>query len=90
MANRRSKLVPGCEAAIDQWKYEIAAELGISSGGAHTDLNSEFADELGHVSSGIQAGYWGHVSSRETGAVGGSITKRLVQMAEQTMRGTDV
>lgn len=34
-----------------------------------------------------QNGYYGNMTSRETGALGGHITKRLVQMAEQSMSG---
>ncbi|GAB2721252.1 small, acid-soluble spore protein, alpha/beta type [Paenibacillus thermoaerophilus] len=89
MANRRNKLVPGCEKAIDDWKYEIAAELGLAVGPqSPANLNTEFATELGAVPVGsVRSDYWGHLSSRETGAVGGSITKRLVEMAEQSNRG---
>ncbi|XID95817.1 small, acid-soluble spore protein, alpha/beta type [Paenibacillaceae bacterium WGS1546] len=32
-------------------------------------------------------GYYGNVTSRETGALGGYITKKLVQMAEQQLSG---
>jgi len=34
-----------------------------------------------------QNGYYGNMTSRETGSLGGQITKRLVQMAEQSMSG---
>lgn len=30
---------------------------------------------------------WGHLTSRENGSVGGEITKRLVQRAEQSLFG---
>ena len=29
--------------------------------------------------------YWGHISSRDAGAVGGTITQRLIQRAEETL-----
>lgn len=32
-------------------------------------------------------GYYGNVTSRETGALGGYITKKLVQIAEQQLSG---
>lgn len=32
-------------------------------------------------------GYYGNVTSRETGSLGGYITKKLVQMAEQQLSG---
>lgn len=50
-------LVPGIEQALDQMKYEIAQEFGVSLGANET--------------------------SRANGSVGGEITKRLVQQAEQ-------
>ncbi|WP_112180071.1 MULTISPECIES: alpha/beta-type small acid-soluble spore protein [Paraliobacillus] len=50
-------LVPGIEQALDQMKFEIAQEFGVSLGANET--------------------------SRANGSVGGEITKRLVQQAEQ-------
>lgn len=63
MTNRSSnKLVfPGAEAALNQMKYEIAQEFGVSLS----------PDE----------------SARANGSVGGEITKRLVQMAQQQLQG---
>lgn len=88
MANNR-KMVPQCQQALDQMKYEIAAELGLPvGGGLATFGNVEFASELGSLpAASIQEDYWGHIASRDTGAVGGTITKRLVQQAEQTLFG---
>ncbi|WP_226038003.1 alpha/beta-type small acid-soluble spore protein [Aquibacillus saliphilus] len=54
-------LVPGIEQALDQMKYEIAQEFGVSLGADTT--------------------------SRSNGSVGGEITKRLVQTAEQQFGG---
>lgn len=64
MANNNSNqlLVPGVQQALDQMKYEIAQEFGVSLGADTT--------------------------SRSNGSVGGEITKRLVQMAEQQFGGT--
>ncbi|WP_274365722.1 alpha/beta-type small acid-soluble spore protein [Paenibacillus thermotolerans] len=48
-------------------------------------LKYEVAQELG-----IQTpndGYWGYMATRDTGAIGGHITRRLVQIAEQTLAG---
>lgn len=63
MANNNSNqlLVPGVQQALDQMKYEIAQEFGVSLGADTT--------------------------SRSNGSVGGEITKRLVQMAEQQFGG---
>lgn len=87
------KVVPQCKAALDMMKYEIAAELGLPVGkqalqsfGAYT----EFATELGAVPAGsIKEDYWGHIASRDTGYVGGNITKRLIQKAEETLFSLD-
>ncbi|WP_199623663.1 alpha/beta-type small acid-soluble spore protein [Paenibacillus alkalitolerans] len=32
-------------------------------------------------------GYWGHVAARDAGAVGGSMVRKMVQIAEQTLAG---
>jgi len=48
-------------------------------------LKFEVAQELG-----IQIpndGYYGHMATRDTGAIGGHITRRLVQIAEQQLSG---
>jgi small acid-soluble spore protein B (major beta-type SASP) len=48
-------------------------------------LKMEAAQELGVQ---IPAdGYYGNYTSRETGSLGGYITKRLVQLAEQQLSG---
>ncbi|MDQ0090674.1 hypothetical protein J2T12_004097 [Paenibacillus anaericanus] len=48
-------------------------------------LKIEAAQELGVQ---IPAdGYYGNYTSRETGSLGGYITKRLVQLAEQQLSG---
>lgn len=52
-------VVPGSREAIDNMKYEIARELGITLG----------AD----------------TSSRLNGTVGGEMTRRLVQLGEQSL-----
>jgi len=65
-ASRNQKVVPGATAALDQMKYEIASELGISLS---------------------QDGYYGNLATRDAGYIGGNITRRLVQMAEQQLAG---
>ncbi|MCP1359296.1 alpha/beta-type small acid-soluble spore protein [Aneurinibacillus migulanus] len=59
--NRNNLVDPQARMAIDQMKYEIAAEFGVQLGPDTT--------------------------SRQNGSVGGEITKRLVQMAEQQLGG---
>ncbi|GED71837.1 small acid-soluble spore protein [Brevibacillus reuszeri] len=59
MANSNTILKYQARAALDQLKYEIAAEFGVNLGADTT--------------------------SRQNGSVGGEMTKRLVQYAEQQM-----
>ncbi|GGJ14078.1 spore protein [Alicyclobacillus cellulosilyticus] len=63
---RNTPVVPQSARVLEQLKYEIAHELGISI---------------------PQDGYWGTMLTRDTGAIGGNITKRLVQIAEQQLAG---
>ncbi|MBH5318480.1 alpha/beta-type small acid-soluble spore protein [Paenibacillus sp. GSMTC-2017] len=48
-------------------------------------LKYEVAQELGIALS--QDGYYGNLTTREAGSIGGSITRRLVQIAEQSLAG---
>jgi hypothetical protein len=48
-------------------------------------LKYEVAQELGIAIP--QDGYYGNMTSRDTGSIGGGITKRLVQIAEQQLAG---
>ena len=48
-------------------------------------LKFEVAQELGIQIP--QDGYYGHMATRDTGAIGGHIPRRLVQIAEQTLAG---
>lgn len=59
--NSNQLVVNGAEQALEQMKYEIASEFGVTLGADTT--------------------------SRTNGSVGGEITKRLVQMAEQQLGG---
>ncbi|CAH0321901.1 MULTISPECIES: alpha/beta-type small acid-soluble spore protein [Peribacillus] len=59
--NSNELVVNGAEQALEQMKYEIASEFGVTLGADTT--------------------------SRANGSVGGEITKRLVQMAEQQLGG---
>lgn len=52
--------------ALDQFKYEIANELGI-------DQNQ------------IYGGYWGNLTSRDCGAVGGHMVRKMIEAAEQSL-----
>ncbi|MBN3525435.1 alpha/beta-type small acid-soluble spore protein [Paenibacillus apiarius] len=48
-------------------------------------MKYEIAQELGIPIA--QDGYYGNYTSRDMGSIGGFITKRLVQMAEQQLAG---
>ncbi|GLX70169.1 alpha/beta-type small acid-soluble spore protein [Paenibacillus glycanilyticus] len=89
MSRSNKVVVPDCKAALNQMKYEIAAELGLfashgvpSGAGADT----EFAGELGSVGGGTRI-QWSEVTSRDVGSIGGSITQRLVAQAEKVLNG---
>lgn len=68
MAGERNTNQPaaqGAEQGLDQFKYEVASELGVQLGGDRT--------------------------SRENGSVGGQMTKRMIQFAEENLkRGTRI
>ncbi len=60
------KVVPEAHKALDDMKYEIAAELGIPVYQGSED-------------------YWGHITSRDCGAVGGHMVRRMIAMAESQL-----
>jgi hypothetical protein len=89
--SRNRKLVPECEPAIQQMKYEIGAELGIPIGGYSSagNFDAEMAGELGSLGNApAGSNYLGFITARDAGRIGGTITKRLVQQAEQTAQNT--
>lgn len=86
MARGNRKIVPESRQVLQQWKYEIAAELGlpVGYGATGSGADTEFAGELGTLGGGQSSGGgWGHLTSRENGSVGGEITKRLIAHAER-------
>jgi len=90
MPKRRSsnaKVVPESSAALDVMKYEIAAELGLMTY-KNASSDTEFAGELGEAGGGTTGTvHWPTLATRDAGAVGGLITRRLIQQAEETLRG---
>lgn len=66
-SSSNNKVIPQATQAMNQFKYEVATELGI---------NSEY-----------KTGYWGNISSRECGAVGGHMVRRMIAAAEQSLAG---
>jgi hypothetical protein len=57
-------VVPQADQVLDQFKYEVAQELGI-------ELPSN--------------GYMGHMATRDTGAIGGHMTRKLIEIAQQQL-----
>lgn len=45
----------------------------------------EVANELQIDTSQIQNGYWGYMTSRDCGAVGGNMVRRMIQLAEEQL-----
>lgn len=90
MSRSNKVIVPGCKAALNQMKYEIAAELGLMSGGYIAGSgDTEFAGDLGGAVGSAGAGQvrWSEISTRHAGSVGGNITKRLIAQAESVLGG---
>lgn len=88
MSRSNRKVVPECAHALNQMKYEIAAELGLMVGGSEGGADTEFGTELGATGgSGGAHVNWSQIATRDAGYIGGSITRRLVQQAEQVLRG---
>ncbi len=50
--------------ALDQFKYEVAKNLGLNIPTNH---------------------YWGNISARQCGAVGGNMVRQMIEMAEHTL-----
>jgi len=46
----------------------------------------ELANEVG-IANQIQGGYWGHISSRDCGAVGGNMVRRMIEAYEKSLAG---
>lgn len=91
MANRSKKVVPESREALNQMKYEIAAELGLTNGAITQDRfgHTEFASELGGIESSSAPGsvQWSRIATRDAGSVGGRMTRQLVEHAEQVLKG---
>lgn len=58
--------VPNAHKALDNMKYEIAAEFNLPVYQGSED-------------------YWGNLSSKDCGRVGGQMVKRMIAMAENQM-----
>lgn len=95
--NNNDVLVPQAASALDQFKFEVANELGLTVNPQNyrqvlDNMKYEIASELG-LTPQIRNGYWGDLPAKACGAVGGRIggkiggnmVKRMIQYAEQNM-----
>jgi hypothetical protein len=88
--NRNRVLVPQAQNALEQFKYEIATELGIPtgttmSGGQRNEQSYqamldnwkyEVAEELG-IRADVEQRGWANMTSRECGRVGGRMGGKI-------------
>ncbi|MGE5580973.1 MAG: small, acid-soluble spore protein, alpha/beta type [Bacillota bacterium] len=48
-------------------------------------FRNEIANELNIDTSKIQGGYWGYMMTRDTGAIGGNMVRRMIEAAERSL-----
>jgi hypothetical protein len=76
----------GGDYIMAQGQSRSSNQLVVPQADAALDqLKFEVAQELGIQIP--QDGYMGYIASRDNGAIGGNITRRLVQIAEQQLAG---
>lgn len=84
MARQNNLVVQGARSALDLMKMEVASELGLAVSQS-TSFDTEFAGELGSTNGhSKQRPYMGYYTSRETGSIGGEMTRRLVANGESS------
>lgn len=66
IGSKNRALVPEAKAGLDQFKQEIAGEIGVQI---------------------PASGYWGNMTSRDCGSVGGYMVKRMVEAYERNLAG---
>lgn len=64
--SRNQNVIPEAKRGLDQFKQEIANEIGVQI---------------------PSSGYWGNMTSRECGSVGGYMVKRMVEAYERDLAG---
>ncbi|HEX2952725.1 MAG TPA: alpha/beta-type small acid-soluble spore protein [Bacillota bacterium] len=57
----------------------------LEAGKALDKFKWEVAKEINIDTAPIQGGYWGYMTARDCGAVGGHMVKRMIEAAEQTL-----
>jgi hypothetical protein len=68
---KNKQLVPEAHKALDDMKYEIAAEMGLPVYQGSED-------------------YWGHITTRDAGAVGGHMVRKMVAFSQAMMAGQTI
>ncbi|HOJ78384.1 MAG TPA: alpha/beta-type small acid-soluble spore protein [Bacillota bacterium] len=56
-----------------------------AAGPALDRFKYEIANELGIDLSKVQGGYFGYMTTRDTGAIGGNMVRRMIEAAERTL-----
>jgi len=56
-----------------------------AAGPALDKFKYEIANELNIDLSKVQGGYWGYMATRDTGAIGGNMVRRVIEAAERTL-----
>lgn len=99
--NRNQHVVPGADQALDQLKYEVAQELGMTNQDqagetqyeAFLDRQKfEVASELGLLDD-IQTKGWGEMTTRDCGRIGGAMggkiggnmVRKMIEIAEKNL-----
>jgi hypothetical protein len=59
--------------------------LVIGANQALEKFKYEIANELNIDTSKIQGGYWGYMMTRDTGAIGGNMVRRMIEAAERSL-----
>lgn len=89
-SNRNRLVVPQSQPALDQFKYEIASELGIpmrAKGATGVSNQTDYQDTLNNykwevaqqlgLADDVRSRGWANMSSRECGRVGGRMGGKI-------------
>lgn len=77
---RNIPLIKEAARALDQFKYEVASEIGQNPNDPQAQLLQQWVQ-------GGFSGYGGDIPSRLWGAVGGHMVRRMIAAAEQSLVG---
>ncbi|EYE88038.1 spore protein [Fervidicella metallireducens AeB] len=63
---KNQKVVPEAKKGLNQFKYEVANQIGVTP---------------------PEGGYWGNMTSKDCGSVGGYMVKKMVEAYERNLAG---